>query len=213
MPLSVLFYHGWGFNASFWEPLCSLLPEYAHQCDDAGYFGTPSSPEPTAPYIAVTHSFGTMRFLATPPPGMVGLVVISGFDRFTETEGFPGTSHRVVNRMISALAQAPETVLSDFHKLFDSTVPQGTPIAARLQADLECMRDGDLRDAAVNLAVPILSLQAQKDTLLPMSLRETVFAAVGGVMRHTHPSAGHLLPRDDAPWCANTIRHFASTLG
>jgi pimeloyl-[acyl-carrier protein] methyl ester esterase len=213
MPLSLLFCHGWGFDADFWDPLAALLPEFAQVRDDAGYFGAPAAPLPDAPTIAITHSYGTMRLLAAPPPGLAGLVAIAGFDRFTQIEGAPGYQRRVVDRMVSAVAQEPETVLADFHALFASTVPVGTPDADRLQADLVVLRDGDMRAAAGQLRAPILSLQAEKDTLLSVSLRETVFAAADGVMRRTHPMAGHLLAREDAAWCAQAIRDFASDLG
>ncbi len=213
MSMSLLFCHGWGFDAAFWDALAAALPEFAQVRDDAGYFGAPAALSPTAPYIAVTHSFGTMRLLAAPPPGLVGLVAINGFDRFTATQGFPGTPFRVVDRMVSAVAQEPETVLADFHALFASTVPAGPPSPERLQADLVTLRDGDMRGAAAQIGVPILSLQAERDTLLNVSLRETVFARVDGVMRRTHPAAGHLLAREDAAWCAQAIRDFASTLG
>jgi pimeloyl-[acyl-carrier protein] methyl ester esterase len=213
MPLNLLFCHGWGFDASFWDDLAALLPEFAQTRDDAGYFGAPSTPLPAASYVAVTHSYGTMRLLAAPPPGLAGLVAIAGFDRFTATEGFPGNPRRVVDRMVSAVAQDADTVLTDFHKLFASPVPAGMADAERLQADLIGLRDGDRRDDAAGLGVPILSLQAAGDTLLPLPLRETVFAATDGVMRRTHPAAGHLLAREDAGWCAQAIRDFAATLG
>ena len=132
MSLSLLFCHGWGFDAAFWNPLAALLPEYAQARDDAGYFGQPEAVSPSGPFVAITHSFGTMRFLGAPASGLVGLVAIAGFDRFSEAEGFPGTPRRVVDRMVSAVAQEPETVLADFHHLFDSTVPDGTPDAERL---------------------------------------------------------------------------------
>ena len=213
MSMSLLFCHGWGFDAAFWDALAAALPEFAQVRDDAGYFGAPAAPVPQAPYIAVTHSFGTMRLLAAPPPGLVGLVAIAGFDRFTASQGFPGTPFRVVDRMVSAVAQEPETVLADFHALFASTVPAGPPSPERLQADLVTLRDGDLRGAAAEIGVPILSLQAEHDTLLNVSLRETVFARVDGVMRRTHPTAGHLLAREDAAWCAQAIRDFTDGLG
>jgi pimeloyl-[acyl-carrier protein] methyl ester esterase len=212
MPLSLLFCHGWGFDAGFWSPLAALLPEFAQVRDDAGYFGVASAPRPTAPYLAVTHSFGTMRLLAAPPPGLAGLVAIAGFDRFTAARDFPGTPRRVVDRMVSAVAQEPETVLADFHGLFGSTVPAGTPDTERLQADLVGLRDGDMRARAAQSGVPILSLQAEHDTLLAMGLRETAFAAAPSVMRRTHPAAGHLLASEDPAWCAAAIRAFAGEL-
>lgn len=212
MPLSLIFYHGWGFDAAYWDALAALLPDYPQQRDDAGYFGAPAAPEPDGPYLAVTHSYGTMRLLAAPPAGLVGLVAIAGFDRFTATADYPGTPFRVVDRMVSAVVQEPETVLADFHALFDSTVPGGVANANRLQADLIGLRDGDMREAAGEIGVPILSLQAEKDSLLAVGLRETAFATVEGVMRRTHPEAGHLLAREDPAWCAQAIRDFAATL-
>lgn len=212
MPLSLLFCHGWGLDAAMWDPLAALLPEFAQARDDAGYFGAAVAADPQPPYLAITHSFGTMRLLAAPPPGLAGLVTIAGFDRFTVTTNFPGIAFRIVDRMVSAVAQEPETVLADFYARYDCLIPAGIPDAGRLQADLVVLRDGDERARAAALGVPILSLQAEHDTLLPVGLRESVFAAAPGVMRRTHPAAGHLLPRQEPGWCAEAIRSFASTL-
>jgi pimeloyl-[acyl-carrier protein] methyl ester esterase len=212
MPLSLMFCHGWGLDAQAWDPLAALLPEFAQVRDDAGYFGAPAAPVPAAPYLAVTHSLGTMRLLAVPPPGLAGLVAIAGFDRFSACADFPGVPRRLVDRMVGAAEQEPETVLADFHARLGGTVPQGTPDFARLQDGLLTLRDGDMRQAAGEIGVPILSLQAEGDPLLAVGLRETVFAAVPGVMRRTHPNAGHLLPMQEPAWCAQAIRDFASTL-
>lgn len=212
MPLSLLFCHGWGLDAAAWDPLAALLPEFAQVRDDAGYFGSPAAPVPTAPYLAITHSLGTMRLLAAPSPGLAGLVAIAGFDRFSASADFPGIAPRTVDRMVSAIAQEPETVLADFHGWLDGTIPAGTPDVARLQDGLIALRDGDMREAAGAIGVPILSLQAEGDPLMPIGMRETVFAAVHGVMRRTHPDAGHLLALQEPAWCAQAIRDFASTL-
>jgi pimeloyl-[acyl-carrier protein] methyl ester esterase len=212
MPVNLLFCHGWAFDAAMWDALGALLFEFAQARDDAGYFGHPASPEPQVPVIAVTHSFGTMRLLAEPPPGLVGLVAIAGFDRFTATDGFPGQPTRVLDRMIGAFAQEPETVLADFRSRCGSTaaIPAFRP--EPLMRDLGVLRDGDVRETAANLAVPILSLQAERDPLLTLGMRESVFAGAASVMRRTHPTAGHLLPCDQPDWCANAIRTFAKTL-
>ncbi|MEW9856175.1 alpha/beta fold hydrolase [Novosphingobium sp. M1R2S20] len=212
MPLSLLFCHGWGFDAKMWDALAGALPEFAHVRDDSGYFGPTQAPPVPSPYLAVTHSFGTMRLLDAPPPGLAGLIAIAGFDRFTATDGFPGSPRRVVDRMVSAVAQEPATVLADFHARLGSPVPTGKPNAERLQADLVTLRDADLRARAGAIGVPILSLQAEGDPLLSIGVRETVFAAAPGVMRRTHPDAGHLLPVAEPSWCAEAIRAFAGTL-
>ena len=212
MPLSLLFCHGWAFTPAFWEPLAERLPELAQMRDNAGYFGPAAAPEPRAPCLAITHSFGTMRLLAAPPPGLVGLVAIAGFDRFAAAREFTGVAPRVLDRMIGAFAQVPETVLADFHALIGSTMPTGKRNTERLHADLLALRDGDMRYCAATLGVPILSLQGAHDPLLGTGMRESVFAAAPRVMRRTHPLAGHLLPIEDPDWCADAIRAFAETL-
>jgi pimeloyl-[acyl-carrier protein] methyl ester esterase len=212
MSLSLLFCHGWGFGPKIWNPLAALLPEYAHDRDDAGYFGAPVTPAPHARYIAVTHSLGTMRLLAAPRPGLAGLVAIAGFDRFTATDTFPGTPCRVVDRMIGAFAQAPETVLSDFRARCGASAATEPLQDEALMRDLGVLRDGDARDAAATLQVPLLSLQTERDPILSLAMRESVFARAGQVRRRTHPTAGHLLPSDAPDWCAEAIRAFAETL-
>ena len=212
MSLSLLFCHGWGFGPEIWNPLAALLPEFAHDRDDAGYFGAPVTPAPRGRFIAVTHSLGTMRLLAAPPPGLVGLVAIAGFDRFTAADTFPGTPRRVLDRMIGAFAQAPETVLSDFRARCGASVATEPLHEDALMGDLGVLRDGDARDAAATLQLPVLSLQAERDTILSLAMRESVFARAGQVRRRTHPTAGHLLPCDAPSWCAEAIRAFAETL-
>jgi pimeloyl-[acyl-carrier protein] methyl ester esterase len=212
MPLTLLFCHGWGFDARVWDPLAACLGEFAQVRDDAGYFAAPSRVQPGAPTIAVAHSFGTMRFLAAPPPGLVGLVSIAGFDRFTAADTFPGMPRRVVDRMIGAFAQEPETVLADF-RIRCGAYGAVPPFATEpLMRDLGVLRDGDVRQAAAALAVPVLSLQAGHDAILPLAMRESVFASAGHVVRRTHASAGHLLPCDDPDWCAEAIRGFVGSL-
>jgi pimeloyl-[acyl-carrier protein] methyl ester esterase len=213
MPMNLLFCHGWAFDAGMWDPLAALLTEFAQARVDAGYFGHPASPAPSVSTIAVTHSFGTMRLLAAPPPGLVGLVAIAGFDRFTATDGFPGQPARVLDRMIGAFAQEPETVLADFRARCGSTAEIPPFSAEPLMRDLGVLRDGDVRETIAGLGVPVLSLQAECDPLLTLGMRESVFAGADSVMRRAHPTAGHLLPADQPDWCANAIRTFVKTLG
>jgi pimeloyl-[acyl-carrier protein] methyl ester esterase len=212
MPLSLLLCHGWGFDAALWDALAALLPEFERMRDDAGYFGDATSAAPVEPCIAITHSLGTMRLLAAPPPGLVALVAVNGFDRFTAADRFPGTPVRVLDRMIGAFAQDPGTVLTEFRKRCGCTVPARGLHAGPLERDLRILRDGDARGAAKALSVPILSLQGERDPILSPAMRESVFAGARHIMRRTHPAAGHLLPCEEPAWCAEAIRTFAGTL-
>jgi len=207
MPMILLFLHGWGFDARFWIPLLSLLPDCRTACDDRGYSGTPHDPRIDEDCVVVAHSFGTMRALAAPPPRCRGLVAINGFDRFT-----PGVPRRVLDRMIARFDENPAAVLTDFRRRCGEEAPFGDPFRAPLRDDLVTLRDGDCSPCSAAWPAPILSLQSTDDPLLPAPMRDTVFAAAPHLERRLHPTGGHLLPAADAPYCARAIGDFVERL-
>jgi pimeloyl-[acyl-carrier protein] methyl ester esterase len=210
--VNLLFLHGWGFDAGFWDGLAALLPGFSPIRDDRGYFGAPLAPVVDAPCVIVAHSFGAMRALAAPPPQCCGLVAINGFDRFTAAGDAPGVPPRVVERMIARFAGEPDTVLADFRRRCGAAAASGALDAEPLAADLHALHGGDCRPQAARCAFPILSLQGGADPLLPPALREAVFAGAPRVERLSHAGGGHLLPVQDAPFCAQAVRGFAERL-
>jgi pimeloyl-[acyl-carrier protein] methyl ester esterase len=209
MPVILLFLHGWGFDARFWEPLGALLPEHRLAFDDRGYFGAPQSAASGEPCVVVAHSHGAMRALAAPPPACLGLIAINGFDRFTADGDTPGVSPRIVDRMIAKFGEDPAAVLSDFRRRIGDEAPVRAADIDRLQADLIDLRHGDRTAEAAGFPAPILSLQGGRDPLLPAPMRDAAFAGAPLLERMTHPEAGHLLPVSDPAYCARAIRAFA----
>lgn len=202
--MKLLFAHGWGFDRNFWRPLAALLPEWEQFSDDRGYFGAPgSSPALSAgPVLAVTHSFGTVRVLADPPPGLAGIVAINGFESFT-----PGVPARVVDRMLRRFASDPRGVLADFRRTCGCDEPFGAIDPEPLQADLRRLRD----DRPPLPVVPVVTVQGARDPILPAQMRSTVFAGCA-VRRAELPDAGHLLPLEAPELCASAIREAAEAL-
>lgn len=199
--MKLLFAHGWGFDQAFWQPLAGLLDEWPQAIDDRGYFGTPCAPRVDGPCLAVTHSFGTMRILADPPPGLAGIVAINGFERFTALSGKPGVAPRVVDRMLRRFDEDPRGVLAEFRRACGCGKPFDAIDPAPLRADL--LR---LRDACPPLPqVPIVALTGGRDPILPVQMRETVFAGCD-VRRLQDEAAGHLLPLENPALCAMAIR-------
>lgn len=197
------FEHGWGYDASFWEPLAALLPEWDHAIADRGYFGSAIIPDPSPSCVVIAHSFGAMHVLATPPPRLLGMVAINAFDRFTGPEGVPA---RVVDRMIARIDSNPAAVLHDFRARLGDTGPAGNGNTAALRADLETLRNADCAQSSAALCVPLLSLQSADDPLLPPALRDAAFAAAPLRTLDIAPSGGHLLPRTDPEGCARAVR-------
>ncbi|MCX7863855.1 MAG: alpha/beta hydrolase [Novosphingobium sp.] len=208
--MKLLFVHGWGFDSSIWEKLACTFPD--HACWERGYFGASSEPVIAEPFLAVTHSFGTMRLLLSANRFCRGIVAINGFDRFSEAEGFPGVPLRVIDRMIRRFRIQPAAVLVAFRASCGAQTSFGQPDRERLEADLLTLREGDCRRQAALSGVPILSLQGGRDAILPAAMRQAVFAGAGNCERLTLEAAGHLLPLEDAGSCQKAIIAFMERL-
>jgi pimeloyl-[acyl-carrier protein] methyl ester esterase len=200
--VKLLFAHGWGFDRHFWAALSASLPDWTQVLDDRGYFGDPASAQVEGSCLAVTHSFGAMRVLAAPPPGLAGIVAINGFERFTAIAGRPGVPVRLLDRMLRRFEIDPDAVLAEFRRTCGSEQPFGAIDAAVLHADL--LR---LRDAAPPLPrVPVLALHGGRDPLLPEAMRAASFAGVAQLRRLDHAAGGHLLPLEAPDLCAAAVR-------
>ena len=68
---TLLFVHGWAFDAAFWAPLAAALADWPQAVADAGYFGPAHTPAPAGPVLAIGHSLGALRLLGEPPPADV----------------------------------------------------------------------------------------------------------------------------------------------
>jgi pimeloyl-[acyl-carrier protein] methyl ester esterase len=213
--VKLIFVHGWGFDSSIWDELAQNFSDRGHSdCgfSERGYFGAPGEPELVGDFVAVTHSFGTMRFLAASRPGCRGIVAINGFDRFTATGDFTGVAARMVERMIARFGDAPDDLLSDFRKRCGSDASFGAIDGALLLEDLTALRDGDCRSEAARCGQPILSLQGACDPILPPAMREAVFAGAARCERRILESGGHLLPLQEPATCADAICAFMEHL-
>lgn len=209
--MKLLLIHGWGFDSSVWRDFAPHFPGAVLY--DRGYFGNPAETFPDDPFVAVTHSFGTMLLLARLPRQCRGIVALAGFDRFSAATDFPGVPARIVGRMLERFGQEPDRVLAEFRKRCGSDEAFGELDTARLANDLAMLHGGDFRDQAARSAIPILSIQGGADPILPPAMREAVFTGAPDIERYTllpeaGPEAGHLLPLTDAAPCAHAVSRF-----
>lgn len=210
--MTLLFLHGWGFDARIWAAMRALLGEFAACFAERGYFGARGDVLPDGPVLAVAHSFGAMRLFADPPADCRGMVAINGFDRFAGGEEWPGVPPRVLSRMRQRLAEAPDATVADFRARCGSNEPAGAIAGTALAEDLAALAHDDRRAAAARFAGPILSLQGGIDPILPPALCDAVFASARDVTRLTIPDAGHLLPLTHPEACAAHVRAMAERL-
>lgn len=208
---TLLFVHGWAFDAAFWAPLAAALDDWPQATFDAGYFGPARTPQPDGPVVAIGHSLGVLRLLRDPAPARLGLVSINGFARFAAAPDFTeGVPPRMLDRMLNRLATQPEAVLRDFRQRCGDATAFGMAQVDTLTRDLQALRDEDQRTALAALRVPLLALAGAQDPIVPAAMTQATFSDAAGI--RWRDAGGHLLPATDTDWCAQQIRGFVADL-
>lgn len=208
---TLLFVHGWAYDAAFWAPLAAALGDWPQATVDAGYFGPARAPQPDGPVVAIGHSLGVLRLLRDPAPTRVGLVSINGFARFAAGPDFAqGVPPRMLDRMLSRLATQPDAVLRDFRQRCGDASAFDAPQLNALTRDLQALRDEDQRAALAALPVPLLALAGAQDPIVPAPMTQATFGDAAGI--RWCDTGGHLLPATDTRWCAQQIRGFLAGL-
>lgn len=117
----IIAYHGWGFSASFWNPIQnSLENNILFESADRGYFNNPVNPvfrsNGKIKNIVVTHSFG-LHWCDNETLQLADhLVVLGGYLNFhpSDEEEYR-RSKLTLRQMLSQFVEQPETVLKQFY--------------------------------------------------------------------------------------------------
>jgi pimeloyl-[acyl-carrier protein] methyl ester esterase len=199
----IIWSHGWGFDASFFKPLCHALPEYDHLVIDWGYFGQKHLPKPYGdqPLIGIGHSLGFAKLLELDFP-FSRLISLGGFTRFCQTDEFEeGMSQRVLQRMQTKFKKNPQQVLIDFQVSCGYSHPI-LPVESineqLLQADLDKL----MTVALLLPSIPCLAIAGLADQVCPLPQQQTLFSSVK-IM-----SGEHNFPQVSPFETAKTIQNF-----
>lgn len=217
-PASLLWVHGWGFDAQCWDAVRARLPAHwqalPQRCADAGYLGaTPVALAPIAtPYVAIGHSHGVLQLLQTGLPDCVGLVSVNGFPRFAASDDWPaGTPARLLARMRTQFERNPLAVWQDFRGrcgLPSEPAPAPALALPALADGLRALTEDDARDALARWRGPLLALGADDDAIVPPALARAAF----GDRLHSVPDGAHALPLTRPALCAQRIGTFLDSL-
>ncbi|MFN3076545.1 MAG: alpha/beta fold hydrolase [Alphaproteobacteria bacterium] len=218
MKLCLAFVHGWGLDASFFDPLREYLPEVYSVTFDLGFHGQPSSPPlpDNVPVIAVGHSTGFLWLLHHRPSRWKALVAVNGFSRFIEAADYrPAVAAKVLDRMIFRFTAAPRAVAAEF--LGRCGLPTGPEFTETLDreacaAGLEWLRGWDERETLARDPSPLLALAGRNDPIVTPAMTEQCFDGRPGTRLCWHQGGGHLLPVTDPAWCARHLRDFLADL-
>lgn len=202
----LLLVHGWGFSASFWDPLLIELDWPGPvQCVDLGFFGKDVYAAVDESALVIGHSLGVMWALQH--VRVQALVSVNGFGRFSSAPDFPcGIPARILERMIAKCRVDSAAVLREFRLNAGCAVPfPDHGDTARLVEGLEWLKQWDVRARLAGL--PLLSLAARDDGIAPQALIRSCFPA-----SEFSDEGGHVLPLSRPRWLADRIRPFLKEL-
>lgn len=200
--------HGWGFDATLWDAVAALLPEFDCVADDRGYFGEPVSPGGAE--LVVGHSLGALRALLDPPAGCRAIVAINGFDCFAARPDFPaGVPVRVLDRMVARLRTDADGVVSEFRMRCGTGRALSPARSTALAHDLAALRDADGRG---KWAGPLALLSGSDDPILAPAHIAACFADRADAERSVAAGHGHLLPLTAPDLCATAIRTMTGSI-
>jgi len=203
--------HGWGYDATLWDDVASLLTPRTVRKLEAGYFGAaPCLALPTRPFIAIGHSAGGLWFLKQNLTLCQAVILINSFTRFTRGEDFPlGQAPAILARMSRRLATAPNDVITLFRKNIGDTGTFNDPVSDQLMSGLADLAACDARYQARIMTPPLYALAGSDDPLVPPPLSRACFEN----LHHLAWAEGdHVLPRTQPHLCARFIRNILDDL-
>ena len=198
----IVFVHGWGFDASFWDQVRNCLGNLPSEVVDLGFF---KEPKTTSGDIYITHSMGLAWTLKNVNPR--AMVSINGFTKFCSGPDWENGVHpRMLKRMIRQFDKSPENVWSDFMSnsgVDNPNFPAGANLSA-LTEGLKSLETWDVRKEYENFSGKKLNLASTHDRIVPEKLSTASF----GEDVIWYKEGNHLLPISQAQSVADQIQEF-----
>ena len=199
----ILFVHGWGYDARFWDPVRVLLGNAPSAALDLGYFGAPETDLPNNLTLLVGHSLGFLWLARQSGLRHVPLVGINAFPRFLEAGDYrPAVAARVLERMTRRVVGDTRGVLAEFWARAGAAGPDRAPNAAALAEGLDQLAGWDERENLALRASPTRLIAGSEDAIVPPAMTEMAFKGC----EITWLPGGHALPHTHAAEIARLIR-------
>lgn len=198
--MNIVFVHGWGCDASYWDRVANNLPEFSSKRVNLGFVGAGARvSEVEEPSMFIAHSLGAMWALKHYGGLMRGLVAINGFPCFTDH-----ADPKTLRSMILRLQRTPQKQMEDFWDVCDLPHHDSLHISTLLKG-LASLKDWDLKTELENLTCPVMSLVGRNDPILNYDVMMRDWAKYE---MHIAQDGGHSLPISHAQWCAEKIKIF-----
>lgn len=215
---SIAFFHGWGFDASFWGNI-GLGPSWETYLFNRGYFGEQVLHEQVESVdLLVAHSWGLHWIPEHLLRNCSGIVVINSFLKFVPSNQLEAVkTTRILNRMITQFEQEPHSVLEQFYAnvFHPNELVQQIPDFvhnALLMHDLVSMKD---REFVVHEALKQkkwLIIQSSHDRILGNAKRTEWDQLKDHARLRIVENGTHALWKTHQNECIHTIRTWLKTV-
>jgi pimeloyl-[acyl-carrier protein] methyl ester esterase len=173
----ILFVHGWGYDAGFWDPLRSALGNRPSAALDLGYFGDAPTTIPDGVTLLVGHSLGFLWLARRPSLRHLPLIGINAFPRFLESSDYkPAIAPRVLERMRRRIVADPRSVLEEFWQRAGAPGPDKFPIAVALAEGLDHLATWDERENLAGGARSMRLIAGKADAIVPAAMTRMAFS-------------------------------------
>lgn len=202
--LTLLFAHGWGFDAGMWDDVIAHLnlPENTViRRIDLGYTGNPVTPIPVNAdsnnTICIGHSLGAALLLQN-IRNPAGMIAINGFDHFCGH--IPASD---IDAMQNNLRRNMTLQMQGFYRACGVTInPLPSFNRDTLLTGLNTLKTLNVHKALKTLECPVTALLSRNDKVFPYRYGRDIWKNTDMV---THANGGHCLPLTDPAFCAAHI--------
>ena len=211
--VEILAYHGWGADASFWDPMSAALPSgITLKPATRGYFDKPFHPRfdaDTKYRVVFTHSYGLHWCNSAVLSKADLLVIFNGFGAFhPQKENLNSISKKGLEAMISGFDQHPKNVLESFYKTcfhpseYNIEMPDELNTELLLE-DLKTMRNTRFPLIDLDFGSTMVAVDGGKDKVLLSSRGENMLEGhYNKKFVEVFEEEGHALPflKPDKCW-------------
>lgn len=214
----IAFFHGWGFDASYWGPI-GFGPNWETFLFDRGYFGEQVLHENLESVdLIVAHSWGLHWIPEHLLKSCVGIITINSFLKFIpKNQAETVKSDRVLSKMIKNFEQEPHEVLAQFYaNVFhpNETKKQIPDFLhhALLMHDLVSMKERELHISDELKSKKWLVVQSSHDRILGNSKRNEWEQLTSHARLRVIENGTHALWNTHQNECIHTIRTWLKTV-
>jgi len=211
--MKLIFIHGWGFDASFWDDVLHSMPISDHSIHrwDLGFCGRRSTMaefnalEAGDNSVLIGHSLGFLHGLVHLPL-VKGRIAINAFPFFVDKVDQKGcVSSAVLRDLRRRLSQDAAKALHSFYDFIKAIPPSLPPHEEMLREGLEFLEAYDGRPLLEKALGPSLFLASCFDPLVPALVSQYMDRYGVLVMKE---SDSHVLPQKEPAFCGDQIARF-----